>query len=136
LFPIYIYALVGNRDRRQKPWYVGQALDPYLRLTVDHLNPKKFTKSKKSVWIQKERAAGKKVSFRLLQACTNEATADARECHWIEICRAVNPKLTNGGNGNRRALKASWKAYLQKAALKYRKQLAADKKWRSTLLAQ
>ena len=127
MFPIFIYALVSERDGRQMPYYVGQALEPDLRLNVDHL--KKITNSAKGRWIQKELSAGFAVGFRLLEECPDKATADERECYWIEVFRSHNPDLTNTGSGNKRAQAENWKARLQKAAVKHRAQLAKDKEW-------
>jgi hypothetical protein len=82
--------------------YVGQTVGPIEKRLRSHILGAQREGDKKSLWIQALASKGATPIVQLIEECPDEQ-ANEREYHWIMHHYGINPNLTNGNVGERKA---------------------------------
>lgn len=98
----YVYVLICPKSK--EPRYVGQSVDPIVRLS-EHIKrtlKKRGRKTKKEAWIQNliDFGIDGKIVVNVIETC-DSTSIDNRETHYIKKYRSLYPNLTNTADGGR-----------------------------------
>lgn len=100
----YIYALIDPRDKQVR--YVGKTVNLKKRLR-EHIRRSSEAHTHCQCWIRGLVKLGLKPKMRVLDIAT-EATWEAREIHWIKVCRDRGCRLTNITDGGQAGGGVKW----------------------------